>query len=100
MSNLTDQLRECLAFDEDQVRTFMRLACKHEDTELVKEEMVCGALQYSKSLTPIHEALLNCVSALEWYDNVHRNHWAIDLNDLERVANEALDDLRKLVEKV
>lgn len=30
------------------------------------------------------------VEALKFYDNIHRNHWACDLNDLEKVAMEAL----------
>ncbi len=42
-------------------------------------------------------AIVECLSeALEWYDNVHSKHWAIDLNDLERVAKKALTEAERI----
>lgn len=34
------------------------------------------------------------VEALEWYDGVHRLHWAINLNDLSVKAEKALKAFR------
>ena len=53
-----------------------------------------GAEWQHAQTEPILRALLaECErlrEALAWYDNVHRNHWAINLNDLAEIAHNAL----------
>lgn len=43
-----------------------------------------------------HAAYVRAVAALKWYDGVHRQHWAIDLNDLPKIAQDTLKELGEL----
>lgn len=46
-------------------------------------------------IAELTELLRECEKALEFYDGVHRLNWAIDFDDLPKVAIEALTKLRE-----
>jgi len=44
-----------------------------------------------------NEALKIAIEALEFFDGVHRLHWAIDLNNLPTTAERVLAEINKIV---
>jgi hypothetical protein len=107
MTSLLKNLKAALEFDASpRGETFSRsLEYEERCKDLPKTDQARrhgyndGAREHHARLTPLHEALLEVVRALEWYDNVHRNYWAIDLNDLNKVADAALTRLAEAVGK-
>lgn len=53
------------------------------------------ASDWSRKWTLESPEVRGLVEALRWYDNVHRNHWTINFNDLPVVAQKALAAFEK-----
>lgn len=78
------------AFTNSKVKSFER----REKLSQGERNLLGWGCEYGWNACREDEGVKKLVGALEWYDNVHRNHWAIDLNDLVRVAQKALADFK------
>lgn len=72
-----------------------RLAAFKKDHDLLDS----ANIKLNEKLTDAEKMIEGLVGALKFYDGVHRLNWAIDMNDLAKIAATALAEYEKIKNK-